>query len=213
MNLISSEIEAYIASHSSPEPEHLACLSRETYLKVLYPRMLSGHVQGRLLAMISQMLQPKLILEVGTFTGYACICLAEGLAPGGKIITVERNLELEGYIRRGLEDAGISDRVELRLGDAMHILPELEGPFDLVFLDADKQQYPQYYDLLIARLRPGGMILADNVLWGGQVADPAQSSKEIEGIRQFNDRVAEDPRVEKVMLPLRDGILMIRRKT
>jgi predicted O-methyltransferase YrrM len=212
MNLISSEIEAYMAAHSSPEPEYLARLRRETYLKVLYPRMLSGHLQGRLLAMISRILQPRLILEVGTFTGYACICLAEGLSPDGKIITLEKDPELEIYIRQGLLDAGISDRVELRFGDAASLLPDLPGPFDLVFLDADKQNYPLYYDLLIPRLKPGGMILADNVLWGGLVADETQSSKEIDGIRQFNARVAEDQRVEKLMLPMRDGILMIRKK-
>ena len=212
MNLISPEIEAYITAHSSPEPDHLARLNRETHLKVLYPRMLSGRLQGRFLAMISQLMQPHLILEVGTFTGYACICLAEGLSPDGRIITLEKDPEREVFIRQGLLDAGISDRVDLHIGDAVDLLPGLPGPFDLVFLDADKQNYPVYYDLLIPKLKPGGLILADNVLWSGQVVDAWQEGKEVEGIRRFNEQVAGDERVEKVMLPLRDGILMIRRK-
>lgn len=212
MSLISSDIESYITAHSSPEPPHLAQLNRETHLKVLYPRMLSGHLQGRFLAMISAMMQPRLVLEIGTFTGYACICLAEGLHPEGKIITLEKDPEREIYIRKGLQDAGISNCVELQFGDARSLIPQLTGPFDLVFLDADKQGYPAYYDLILPKLRPGGIILADNVLWDGQVVDASQHSKETDSIRRFNERVAADERVEKVMLPLRDGILMIRKK-
>ncbi len=212
MELLSSEIESYIAAHTTAEPPYLAELNRETHLKVLYPRMLSGQVQGRFLSMISHLQRPERILEIGTFTGYATICLAEGLAPGGHITAIEKNPELEVYIRKGLRAAGIEDQVSLHFGAAFDLLPDLKGPFDLIFIDADKKNYLDYYELSFDRLKPGGLILADNVLWSGSVIDPDLKSREIEGIRAFNERVAADERIEHVLLPLRDGIMMVRRK-
>lgn len=212
MELLSSEIESYIAAHTTAEPSYLAELNRETHLKVLYPRMLSGQVQGRFLSMISHLQRPDQILEIGTFTGYATICLAEGLAPGGHIIAIEKNPELEIYIRKGLRAAGVEDQVSLHFGAASDLLPDLKGPFDLIFIDADKKNYLDYYELSFDRLKPGGLILADNVLWSGSVVDPDLKSRELEGIRAFNERVAADERVEHVLLPLRDGIMMVRRK-
>ena len=212
MQIISPEVQTFIENMTSPEPEILSELNRKTYLRVLYPRMLSGHYQGRLLSFFSHMLRPTSVLELGTFTGYSCICLAEGLAPEGRIVSIEKNEELKSMILPALEEAGIQDLVEVRFGKAMDIIPELKGSFDLIFIDADKGNYREYYEMLIPRLSSGGVILADNVLWGGKVMDPAEADKETSGIKAMLEFVKEDQRVEQVLLPVRDGILMIRKK-
>jgi len=203
---------AYAEAISSPEPELLARLRRETHLKTLYPRMVSGPYQGRLLALISQMLRPQRILEIGTFTGYSCICLAEGLAANGQLITLEMDAELAYLIRPALKEAGIEHQVDLRFGRALELLPQLEGPFDLVFIDADKANYVTYYQEVLSKLSPNGVILADNVLWNGKVLNPQIMDKETEGLRKFNETVQQDDRVEQVLLPVRDGLMLIRKK-
>ena len=209
---ISDPLNDYIESHTSEEPELLKRLNRKTHLEVLYPRMISGHYQGRFLSMISKMMRPESILEVGTFTGYSCICLAEGLAPNGKITSIELNHELEAFIRPWLEKAGIADRVDLRFGEAQEIIPQLAGPFDLAFIDADKGAYLDYYQMVLPKMSLGGLILADNTLWSGKVLEENSSSKETLGLQAFNDFVAADKTVEKVLLPVRDGLTIIRKK-
>lgn len=209
--MVNEIIRSYVENISSQEPPLLAELNRETHLKVLYPRMLSGPYQGRLLSFISHMIQPKAILEIGTFTGYSTICMAEGLAEGGKITTIERNQELETMIRKWLEKTGNTEKVDLLFGPAKEVIPTVEGPFDLVFIDADKYNYLDYYDMIFPMVRKGGFIMADNVLWDGKVADPNISDKETTGIRRFNEFVAQDVRVDVVMLPVRDGIMLVRK--
>lgn len=203
---------AYAQAHSSPETEALVWVRRQTHLRTLYPQMLSGPLQGQFLALLSRLRQPQRVLEVGTFTGYSCICLAQGLAPGGSITTLEQNAELESLIREGLHKAGLTKQVDLRLGKAADILPGLAHTWDLIFLDADKENYVLYYELMIPWLAPGGLLIADNVLWKGKVLDPEHKDKESRGIRAFNERVAADERVENVLLPLRDGLMCVWKK-
>lgn len=210
MEFIESRLQAYCEDHSSPESEVLKALDRETHAKVLMPRMLSGHLQGRLLSMISKMLRPKRILEIGTYTGYSAICLAEGLQDGGILITIDKNEELESLMRKYWKEAGVKSKISLRLGDAREIIAELEGPFDLVFIDADKKNYALYYDLVIGKIARGGVILADNVLWSGKIVDEEAKDQDTEALRMFNRKLANDPRVETVLLPVRDGIMMAR---
>ena len=205
-------LEEYISNHSTPENNILASITRETHLHVLNPHMLSGHVQGRVLSMISFMLCPKRILELGTFTGYSALCLAEGLAEGGKVVTIEHNDELEETIRRNLSRSSLADRIDLRIGDCKLVIGDLEGPFDLVFMDADKREYCAYLDLIYPLVPVGGFILADNTLWDGHIIDPAyDKDKQTLGLRAFNDKVAADERFEQVILPLRDGLTIIRK--
>ena len=205
-------LEEYISNHSTPENDILASITRETHLHVLNPHMLSGHVQGRVLSMISFMLRPKRILELGTFTGYSALCLAEGLAEGGKVVTIEHNDELEETIRRNLSRSSLADRIDLRIGDCKLVIGDLEGPFDLVFMDADKREYCAYLDLIYPLVPVGGFILADNTLWDGHIIDPAyDKDKQTLGLRAFNDKVAADERFEQVILPLRDGLTIIRK--
>ncbi len=211
MKIVFAEIEKYIESHTSEEPELLRRLRRRTHLEVLYPRMISGPYQGRLLSMIAQLIRPSNVLEVGTFTGYSCICLAEGLAPGGKITSLELIEEREDFINYWLEEAGIIDQVELIFGDAMDTIPGLSGEFDLVFLDANKASYLEYYQMVFPLLKPGGLILADNVLWGGKILSDQYTDKETEGIRRFNEFVSQDQRVNKILLPIRDGLYLIQK--
>jgi caffeoyl-CoA O-methyltransferase len=204
---------AYAAHYTSPEPELLKQLNRDTHLKMCYPQMLSGHEQGRLLAMVSCLLSPKFILEIGTFTGYSALCLSEGLKTGGTVHTIEVNPEFEKRILEWLTKAGAKEKINLHIGDATEVLPVLlpKISFDLVFLDADKTAYPAYYTLLRKWLKPGAVILADNVLWGGKVlSEPVPSDKETRGIQQFNQMVAEDTGTEQVILPIRDGLSVIR---
>lgn len=210
MEFIDPRLLSYSEAHSTPETPLLRQLNRDTHANVLKPRMLSGHLQGRFLSMVSQMVRPTAILEIGTYTGYSAICLAEGLSPNGRLITIEKNEELEDRLRRTFADAGLTSKIDLRIGNALKILPELEGPFDLVFIDADKENYANYFDLVVDRVRPGGFILGDNVLWSGKVLDD-KPDKDTKAILSFNDRVQHDSRVENVLLPIRDGIMVMRR--
>ena len=205
-------LEEYICDHSSPENEALQAITRDTYVHVLNPHMLSGHVQGRVLSMISHMIRPKRILELGTFTGYSALCLAEGLAEGGQLVTIEHNDELEETIRRNLNRSSLKEKIELRIGDCKLVIGELEGPFELVFMDADKREYCAYLELVYPLVPVGGFILADNTLWDGHVVDPAyDKDKQTLGLRAFNDKIKEDDRFEQVILPLRDGLTIIRK--
>lgn len=206
----SQALNKYCEAHTSPIDEVLYNLERETYLKTLAPQMLSGHLQGRLLTMISQLVQPVVALEIGTFTGYSAICLARGLAPGGRLHTIEANRELAYIIRKYIHKAGLETQIQLHLGNALEIIPNIPGPLDLVFIDAGKQDYSTYFDLLIDRIRPGGLILADNVLWSGKVLNPDQD-EDTSALHAFNRKVLADPRVETLILPLRDGLLMAKK--
>lgn len=214
-------LSEYIEQHSSPESDVLQQITRSTHLEVINPRMSSGHVQGRVLSMISQMIQPQRILELGTFTGYSAICLAEGLTEDGQLLTIEHNDEMEDSIRRNLALSPIGDKVQLLIGDAKEELRRLGERqkakdaelFDLAFIDADKKEYCDYLDLVLPLMRPGGWILADNTLWDGHIIDPAyDKDKQTVSLRAFNDKVAQDPQLEKVILPLRDGLTIIRVK-
>ncbi len=210
-------LSEYIEQHSSPESPVLKQITRNTHLEVINPRMLSGHVQGRVLSMISQMIQPKRILELGTFTGYSALCLAEGLTEDGKLITIEHNDEMEDSIRRNLALSPLGEKIELMIGDAKETLRRLGDKakgtevFDLVFIDADKKEYCDYLDLVLPLMRKGGWILADNTLWDGHIIESAyDKDKQTVALRAFNDKVMQDERLEKVILPLRDGLTIIR---
>ncbi|HRZ43494.1 MAG TPA: class I SAM-dependent methyltransferase [Bacteroidales bacterium] len=203
----------YAGEHTSPEPEVLRLLNRETHLKTAWPQMLSGHLQGRILAMISKLLKPEAILEIGTFTGYSALCLAEGLPEHGHLHTIEANPEFEDTIRHWIARAGYEEKIHLHVGDAVKLLPGLLARyrFSLAFLDADKQGYPEYYRLLRKGLPSGAFILADNVLWDGKVVpETRHQDPETLGIRIFNQMVSDDPGVEQVILPVRDGLSLIR---
>ena len=211
---MSEELEEYILSHIDDEGDALARLNRETHIYHLRPRMCSGHLQGRLLKMFVRMINPQNILELGTFTGYSALCLAEGLiAPDGELHTIEIDDELEDFIRSHFEASPLADRLHLHIGDARDILPTIDKTFDLVFMDANKREYCEYYDLVFPRLAPGGFIIADNTLWDGKVVDWGKKlDAQTEGILKFNDYVAQDDRVEKVIIPLRDGLTIIYKK-
>ena len=205
-------LEEYISLHSTAENDALEAITRDTHIHILNPHMLSGHVQVRVLSMISYMIHPKRILELGTFTGYSALCLAEGLAEGGELITIEHNDELEETIRRNLSRSSLGDRIELRIGDCKLLIGDLDGSFDLVFIDADKREYCAYLDLVYPLVPVGGFILADNTLWDGHIIDPAyDKDKQTLGLRAFNDKLKEDDRFEQVILPLRDGLTIIRK--
>ena len=214
-------LSEYIEQHSSPESDVLQQITRSTHLEVINPRMSSGHVQGRVLSMISQMIQPQRILELGTFTGYSALCLAEGLTKDGQLLTIEHNDEMEDSIRRNLALSPIGDKVQLLIGDAKEelrllgeeVIRQQGMAFDLAFIDADKKEYCDYLDLVLPLMRPGGWILADNTLWDGHIIDPAyDKDKQTVSLRAFNDKVAQAPQLEKVILPLRDGLTIIRVK-
>lgn len=210
MDFISPSIQKYAEDHTSPESNLLKKINRETHAKVLMPRMLSGHMQGRILSMLSNMIKPMTILEIGTYTGYSAICLAEGLKPGGKLITVDINEELESSVREFFSASGFGPAIDYRIGNALEIIPTLKGNFDLVFIDADKENYARYYDLVINHVPLGGYILADNVLWSGKVLDD-KPDKDTRAIKEFNRKIQEDARVENVLLPVRDGIIVMRK--
>lgn len=212
MEFIDVKLQEYCEQHSGTEAEVLKKLDRETHAKVMMPRMLSGHLQGQFLAMISKMCQPKLILEIGTYTGYSAIYLAQGLAKGGRLITIDINEELEQMANRYWAEAGVSEKIDHRIGNGLELIPDIDGPFDLVFIDADKKNYSNYYDLIIDKMAPGGIILADNVLWSGKVIDESAKDKDTVAIKAFNQKVQEDDRVDNMLLPLRDGIMMARMK-
>jgi len=205
MHLVSNEIENYIAQFSSAEDEVLRELSRETYLKIQMPQMVSGNLQGQFLEMISRMLQPKRILEVGTFTGYSAICLAKGLTDGGLLYTIDVNEELQPMCVRYFEKANLASKIKHLIGDARKMIPELNETFDLVFIDADKINYSNYYDLVFDKVRVGGYIIADNVLWSGKVVEE-KKDKDTLAIHQYNEKAAADARVKNFILPLRDGL-------
>ena len=206
-------LEEYISAHIAPESTLLRDLYRETNLRLLNPRMASGHIQGRLLKMLVTMIRPQTVLEVGTFTGYATLCLAEGLPQGGVVHTVEIDDELEDFIRKGFEKSPYSDRIELHIGDALKVVPQLGLKFDLIFLDAEKREYPDYYNALLEYLKPGGYMIADNTLWDGHVVDGAyDQDPQTVAVRKFNDMARADQRVEVAMIPIRDGLTIIRKK-
>lgn len=206
----SSELEEYITAHSEQESEVLAALRRATHLNVMRPRMLSGNIQGQLLKMFCRMIGAKRVLEIGTYTGYAAISLAEGLDEDGMVYTIDINDEIEDIAREYIGKSGLEGRIRFLLGDARDLIPDLEETFDLVFIDADKRQYPEYYRLIFDKLKPGGMIVADDVLWEGKVL--TDKDAQTRGIMAFNDLVAGDERVEKLILPVRHGLMLIRKK-
>ncbi len=203
-------LEDYISAHTSPEPELLHQLYRATHLERLYPRMCSGHVQGRILAMLSRMIGPRRVLELGTFSGYSALCLAEGLAEGGAVHTVEIDDEAEPFLRRWFDRSPSGNRIVLHIGDAEQIVPRIsDEPWDLAYIDANKRDYKKYIDMILPLMRPGGFIIADNTLWDGKVTDPSVNDAQTRGIREFNDYVARHPRLQTVILPLRDGLTLM----
>ena len=206
-------VDEYILSHIEPEPEYLYRLWRATNIYMLHGRMASGHLQGRLLKMLVQMIKPKNILEVGTFSGYSALCMAEGLEEGGKVYTFEINDEQEDFTRPWIEQSPVADKIAFIIGDAITEAPKLGVTFDMAFVDGDKRTYVETYEMVLKLLRSGGFILADNTLWDGHVTDPAYDrDHQTQGIRRFNDHIAQDTRVEQVILPLRDGLTLIRKK-
>lgn len=213
MDFIPVDIQKYVEDHSDKESELLSELSRDTHTKVMMPRMLSGHLQGRVLSMITHMIKPKCILEIGTYTGYSAICMVEGLAEGGKLITLDINEELEEMVRSYFEKADVADQVDFRIGNAMDLIPEINESIDLVFIDADKKNYTNYYNLVFDKVRSGGFIIADNVLWSGKVVKTEKKTdKDTQAILDFNRLVQEDSRVENVLFPIRDGLMVLRKK-
>ncbi len=211
-NEIQEQLTAYIAAHTTAEPDYLYRLWRATNIRLLHGRMASGHVQGRLLKMLVQMVRPRNVLEVGTFSGYSALCLAEGLAEGGHVYTFEKNDELEDFTRPWIEGSTMADRITMIVGDAITEAPRLGIAFDMVYLDGDKRTYCEAYEMALGVLRPGGWLVADNTLWDGHVCDTAYDhDQQTVGIRRFNDLVAADPRTEQVMVPVRDGLTIIRK--
>ena len=213
VNRMDSELEAYVAQHTEPEPEYLYRLWRATNLRTIHGRMASGHLQGRLLKMLVRMIRPKTILEVGTFSGYSAISMAEGLEEGGRLYTFEINDEMEDFTRPWIEGSPVADKITFIIGDAIKEAPRLGVTFDMAFMDGDKRTYCACYDMLMGVVRPGGFIIADNTLWDGHVVDHAYDrDRQTQGIETFNDYVARDRRVEQVILPVRDGLTIVRIK-
>lgn len=211
MDFLSEELQVYTEKHTTDESSLLKRINRETHAQVLMPRMLSGHLQGRVLSMISKMVRPKVILEIGTYTGYSAICLAEGLQKDGKLVTLDINEELEKRVRGYFQEANLESVIDYRIGNALEIIPSLSMSFDLVFIDADKENYSRYFDLVIEKVSQGGYILADNVLWSGKVL-ATKPDKDTRAILSFNEKIHSEPRVENVLLPIRDGIMLVRKK-
>lgn len=212
MQFLPESIEAYAERFTQAESEVLSRLNRETYTKVMIPRMLSGHLQGQVLSMFSKMIRPKRILEIGTYTGYSAICLAQGLQEGGEVHTIDVNAELEDMIRKYLAEAGLSESVHLHIAKAVDKVDELDGPFDIVFIDADKENYSNYFDQTIDKVSPGGYIIADNVLWSGKVVKPTErNDTETEALKAYVEKIHADDRVENLLLPVRDGLLIARK--
>lgn len=213
MEILPHDLQAYLDTHTDAEPEGLQKINRDTHLKVLKANMLSGHYQGRVLSMLSKMLQPKLILEIGTFTGYSAICLAEGLAEGGILHTIEVNAEMEEMLNSHFKLTNVEKKIKLHIGPADSVIADFEqNNIDLVFIDADKRNNLAYFELIIDKVRPGGLIIIDNVLWKGKVYDGAQNDADTESFRKLNDQIAVNKQVEKLILPVRDGLLIIRKK-
>lgn len=214
MDFLPKDISLYAEEHTTSESEVLARLNRETHSKIMQPRMLSGHIQGRTLSMFSHMIRPGRILEIGTYTGYSALCLAEGLTEDGKLITLDINEELEAFTRSFFADSGLDSKIDYRIGNAIEIIPDLEEVFDIVFIDADKLNYHNYYHLVFDKVRTGGYIISDNVLWSGkvtQIEEGKKVDKDTQAILDFNKMCHEDPRTENVLLPIRDGLLISRK--
>lgn len=209
---ISTPLDQYIADHSSPEGEYLYRLFRATHVEILAPQMASGHIQGLLLKFLVKMIRPRRILEIGTFTGYSALCMAEGLDEGGKLYTFEVEDELEDFTRRWIDGSAYADKIEFIIGDALNIVPTMGEKFDLVFIDGNKREYIRYYEMAMEHLNEGGWILADNTLWDGHVIEEDRQDAQTNGVRAFNDLIRNDKRVEVVILPLRDGLTIIRKK-
>ncbi len=214
MDFLPADLTAYAEDHTSPESELLRRLNRNTRAHVMAPRMLSGHLQGRFLSMLSHLIRPRRILEIGTYTGYSALCLAEGLTDDGQLITIDQNEELEDFARHYWQQSPLGGKIELRTGSAADILPRLDGPFDLVFIDADKRNNALYYDQIFDKVPVGGLILVDNMLWSGKVVEPLKPQDEdTRAVLAFNEKIHADARVENVLLPVRDGIMMIRKRS
>ncbi len=212
MHFLSEDLEQYIKTHSERETELLYNLNRETWEKVINPRMLSGHVQGRVLSMLSHMIKPNHILEIGTYTGYSAICLAEGLTDNGSIDTIDINEELENLVVKYITQAQLTSKINYHIGDASRIIPQLQKTYDLIFIDADKINYSLYYDLVFDKLAIGGFIIADNVLWSGKVVEPIKPDDiDTKSILTFNNNIQNDNRVQNVLFPIRDGLMVIRK--
>lgn len=210
---VDKRIEDYCKENTSPESEVLRYIDRETHLRFLRPKMISGNWQGNLLKILSLLVEPKNVLEIGTFTAYATLCLAEGLVKDGVVHTIERDILLEDFILETIEKFGYQDKIKLHMGNAMEVIDTIEGDFDMIFIDADKANYPAYLEKCISRLRSGGLIIADNILWYGKVVLPVkESDKETKAIKQFNETLSQDPRFDAVILPIRDGIMVARKK-
>jgi predicted O-methyltransferase YrrM len=213
MDFIAKEIEEYALNHTKAESDLLKKINRETHAKIMMPRMLSGHLQGRFLSMISHMVKPDYILEIGTYTGYSALCLAEGLKENGKIITIDINEEIEKFVRNFFEQSLYKNKIDYRIGNALDIIPAIEYQLDMVFIDADKENYTAYYDLVFEKVKTGGYIIADNVLWSGKVLmDDNKLDKDTKAIKAFNDKIQNDSRVENILLPVRDGLMICRKK-
>lgn len=212
MNFIEERVEEYSMLHTTKESELLNKIDRETHLEVLRPRMLSGHFQGRLLSMLSKMISPYRILEIGTYTGYSAICLAEGLTEDGKLYTIDINEELEDRVRQYFLESNYNQQIDLIIGDALNLIPRLNESWDIVFIDADKKNYTKYFNMVVASVKSGGYIIADNVLWSGKVVEKDHLDEDTLALRVFNDTLSKDPRFEVVLLPVRDGLLIARKK-
>jgi caffeoyl-CoA O-methyltransferase len=213
MEFIDEKLDNYVCAHTENEPALLADLNRRTHVSILQPRMLSGHYQGRLLSMLAHMIQPKRVLEIGTYTGYSALCFAEGLQAGGKVTTIDVNEELEEFVRSYIEKANCTDKIEYIVGDAMEVLAKMDEQFDLVFIDADKKNYCNYYELVFDKVKPGGYIIADNVLWSGKVLEDYDSlDRETKILMDYNKLIHEDERVQEILLPIRDGLMIARKK-
>jgi caffeoyl-CoA O-methyltransferase len=212
MEFIEKALSLYCENHSTNEDDLLKALSRETHLKNLSPRMLSGHLQGQFLTLVTQLIKPLKVLEIGTFTGYSALCIAKGLPKNGQLITIDYNEEIESIARKYFEQSPWASQIDFRIGDAKSIIPSIENGFDMVFLDADKRAYSQYYDLVIDKLNSGGLMIADNVLWSGKVLDEKANDGDTIALKAFNLKVKNDNRVTCTLLPLRDGLMMIRKQ-
>jgi len=211
MHFISDELDDYVTQHSENEPELLSALNKETYQKILLPRMLSGHFQGRVLSMLSKLIHPKSILEIGTYTGYATLCLCEGLQENGTVHTIDINEELFDFQRKYFNKSNWGSQITQHLGDALEIIPSLNTKFDLVFIDADKENYISYFKMIVPMMEKSGIILSDNVLWSGKVLEPlSPKDKSTKELLEYNRLLKEDPRVETVLLPIRDGLTVSR---